>query len=87
MGTLLRVENVSAALPGLAPSEIVHLTTGTSSVLFKSLSATDKEKVVIQVTDSIRHVFMYLTATSSLGFVLAFLLSVRHDPHQWRPSS
>jgi hypothetical protein len=70
------LHKVSAVLPGYSRSDIVHLTTGTSSSLFQDLSPELKQGVIAQVTDSIRDVFVYVLAVSSLGFVLSLTLSV-----------
>lgn len=70
------MEKVAAVLTGFSRAEIVHLTTGTSSFLFQSLTPALKEQVVAQVTASIRDTFIYLLAISSLGFILSFTLSV-----------
>ncbi|CAI4214236.1 unnamed protein product [Parascedosporium putredinis] len=71
----LVVGKVGSVLPGYSQDDIVHLTTGTSSSLFRGLDAGLKEAVIAQVTESIRHVFIYVLAVSSLGLVLSFFLS------------
>jgi hypothetical protein len=63
-------------LPNMALEDIVHLTTGTTSALYKSLDQVDKNNVVEQVTEAIKNTFIYSVSLSALGFVLAFLLSV-----------
>jgi hypothetical protein len=70
------VKNVSEILSDYPLDDIVHLTTGTSSSLFLDLSPELKRGVIAQVTDSIRQVFIYILAVSSLGLILSFLLSV-----------
>lgn len=73
----LVVAKVGSVLPDYPLSDIVHLTTGTSSPLFQDLSPELKRAVIAQVTDSIRNVFIYVLAVAALGFVLSFFLSVR----------
>jgi hypothetical protein len=72
----LVVAKVSSVLPDYPLTDIVHLTTGTSSPLFQELSEELKRAVIAQVTDSIRNTFIYVLAVASLGFVLSFFLSV-----------
>lgn len=72
----LVLTKVAAVLPGRPLSDIVELTTGTSSSLFRGLSPELKEAVISQVTDSIRNVFIYVLAVSALGLVLSVTLSV-----------
>lgn len=72
----LVVTKVAAVLPGHPLSDIVDLTTGTSSSLFQGLSPELKAAVIAQVTDSIRNVFIYVLAVSALGLVLSLTLSV-----------
>ncbi|PKS06149.1 hypothetical protein jhhlp_007466 [Lomentospora prolificans] len=71
----LVLKKVSSVLPDYPLDDIVHLTTGTGSSLFQALSSELKAAVIFQVTDSIRQVFIYILAVSSLGLVLSFLLS------------
>ncbi len=67
---------VGSVLPDYSPTDIVHLTTGTSSSLFRNLDSDLKRVVIAQVTDSIRYVFVYVLAVASLGFVLSLFLNV-----------
>ncbi len=67
---------VGSVLPEHSLTEIVHLTTGTSSSLFQNLDPSLKRLVIAQVTDSIRYVFVYVLAVASLGFVLSLFLNV-----------
>ncbi|KAL2132711.1 hypothetical protein VTI74DRAFT_3449 [Chaetomium olivicolor] len=69
------VDKVSSVLPDYPLSDIVHLTTGTSSPLFQDLDPKLKRAVVAQVTDSIRYVFVYVLAVAALGFILSLFLS------------
>lgn len=74
------VHKIGAVLPDYSHGDIVQLTTGTSSALFRDLSPELKQAVIAQVTDSISRVFVYVLAVSSLGFILSLSLSVR-DSH------
>lgn len=72
----LAVQKISAALPNIPREVIVHMTTGTSNPQFRSLSDSLKEKVIEQVTDTIRYTFAFLVASAALGFILSIFLSV-----------
>ena len=69
-------EQISQILPNAPADEIVQLTAGTHSAIFKSLSSEVQFQVVEQVTLAIRNVFLVMVAGSALAFIGSLFLSV-----------
>lgn len=72
-------ERISQILPNMPADDIVQLTAGTHSAVFKSLSLEVQFQIVEQVTLAIRNVFFIMVVGSALAFVGSLFLSVSFD--------
>ncbi|KAJ4304911.1 hypothetical protein N0V90_000439 [Kalmusia sp. IMI 367209] len=70
-------DEISNILPDAPPTDIIQLTAGTHSAVFKSLSPSVQLQVVEQVTLAIRNVFLVMVAASALAFIVSLFLSRR----------
>lgn len=71
------IEKISAALPELPADKISELITGASGHFYKSLNASDRDVVVVQITSAISEAFYYLVCITAIGFITSLFLSVR----------
>lgn len=73
----IATERISQIIPNAPADDIVQLTTGTHSAIFKSLSSEVQGQVIEQVTLAIRNVFFVMVAGSALAFISSLFLSRR----------
>ncbi|KAI1119044.1 major facilitator superfamily domain-containing protein [Nemania sp. NC0429] len=70
-------ERIRNLIPRLSFQDALQLTTGTSSDVFKALSADDQNIVIEQVTFALRNVFLIIVITSAIAFIGSLFLSRR----------
>ena len=69
-------DKIHEVLPNAPPDDIVQLTTGIHSAIFRSLSNEHKFEVIERVTLAIGNVFLVMVAGSALAFIGSVFLSV-----------
>jgi hypothetical protein len=70
------VDKISTILPDAPFDDVIQLTTGTHSAIYKSLDPELQVQVVQQITLALRNVFVVMLAGSALAFVGAAFLKV-----------
>jgi hypothetical protein len=68
------------ALPNIPANQISELITGASGHVYRSLSAGDRDVVVVQIMSAISEAFYYLVAITAIGFITSLSLSVSISP-------
>jgi hypothetical protein len=69
-------QKISQILPDMPFSDVIQLTTGTHSAIYKGLGSAIQVQVVEQITFALRDVFFVMVAGSALAFIGSLFLNV-----------
>ncbi|KAH4299221.1 hypothetical protein HBH64_047120 [Parastagonospora nodorum] len=70
-------QKISQILPDMPLSDVIQLTTGTHSAIYKGLGSTVQVQVVEQITFALHDVFFVMVAGSALAFIGSLFLNRR----------
>ena len=72
----IAAQKIGQIIPDASFSDVIQLTAGTHSMIYKSLGPVLQAEVVEQITFALRNVFFVMLAGSALAFIGSFFLNV-----------
>ena len=72
----IAAQNIGQIVPDASFSDVIQVTAGTHSMIYKSLGPVLQAEVVEQITFALRNVFFVMLAGSALAFIGSFFLNV-----------
>lgn len=72
----MAVKEVGEALPDASSEEIIQLTSGSSSAIFKGLSDSERGAVITRITNAMGNVWLLFMVAAALSFASALCLGV-----------